>query len=111
MISPVAMFFSSYAMVETYSLNGRFSSLATANPAASTSAILLQFLSATVISMDNGGHGMISSLIHPASTTHSQLTESELLEQDIHQGTIRLSIGLEHIDDLKNDLEQALNSI
>ena len=68
MISPVAMFFSSYAMVETYSLNGRFSSLATANPAASTSAILLQFLSATVISMDNGGHGMISSLIHPAST-------------------------------------------
>ena len=52
-----------------------------------------------------------SLVIHPASTTHSQLTESELLEQDIHQGTIRLSIGLEHIDDLKNDLEQALNSI
>ena len=52
-----------------------------------------------------------SLVIHPASTTHSQLTESELLEQDIHQGTIRLSIGLEHIDDLKNDLEQALKSI
>ena len=52
-----------------------------------------------------------SLVIHPASTTHSQLSESELLEQDIHQGTIRLSIGLEHIDDLKNDLEQALRSI
>ena len=52
-----------------------------------------------------------SLVIHPASTTHSQLTENELLEQNIHQGTIRLSIGLEHIDDLKNDLEQALNSI
>ena len=52
-----------------------------------------------------------SLVIHPASTTHSQLTENELLEQDIHQGTIRLSIGLEHIDDLKNDLEQALNNI
>ena len=52
-----------------------------------------------------------SLVIHPASTTHSQLSESELLEQDIHQGTIRLSIGLEHIDDLKNDLEQALKSI
>ena len=52
-----------------------------------------------------------SLVIHPASTTHSQLTESELMEQNIHQGTIRLSIGLEHIDDLKNDLEQALNSI
>ena len=52
-----------------------------------------------------------SLVIHPASTTHSQLTESELMEQNIHQGTIRRSIGLEHINDLKNDLEQALNSI
>lgn len=52
-----------------------------------------------------------SLVIHPASTTHSQLSESELLEQDIHQGTIRLSIGLEHIEDIINDMEQALNSI
>lgn len=52
-----------------------------------------------------------SLVIHPASTTHSQLSETEQLEQDIHQGTIRLSVGLEHIDDIINDLEQALNSI
>ena len=49
-----------------------------------------------------------SLVIHPASTTHSQLNERELEEQDIHQGTVRLSIGLEHIDDLIEDLSQAL---
>ena len=48
-----------------------------------------------------------SLVIHPASTTHSQLNESELLEQGIHPNTIRLSIGTEHIDDLLADLEQA----
>lgn len=49
-----------------------------------------------------------SLVIHPASTTHSQLNERELEEQYIHQGTVRLSIGLEHIDDLIEDLSQAL---
>lgn len=48
-----------------------------------------------------------SLVIHPASTTHSQLTEEELLEQGIRPNTIRLSIGTEHIDDLLHDLEQA----
>lgn len=52
-----------------------------------------------------------SLVIHPASTTHSQLNETELKEQNIHQGTIRLSIGLEHIEDLKNDLEQAFSCL
>lgn len=45
--------------------------------------------------------------IHPASTTHSQMSESELLEARIRPGTIRLSIGTEHVDDLIADLAQA----
>lgn len=45
--------------------------------------------------------------IHPASTTHSQMSESELLESGIKPNTIRLSIGTEHIDDIIDDLEQA----
>ena len=51
-----------------------------------------------------------SLVIHPASTTHSQLTEEELLDQGIRPNTIRLSIGTEHIDDLLADLAQALGS-
>lgn len=48
-----------------------------------------------------------SLVIHPATTTHSQLTEEELLEQGIKPNTIRLSIGTEHIDDILADLSQA----
>ncbi len=48
--------------------------------------------------------------IHPASTTHSQLSEDEKLSAGVTPGYIRLSIGLEHIDDLLEDLEQALNN-
>jgi O-acetylhomoserine (thiol)-lyase len=48
-----------------------------------------------------------SLVIHPASTTHSQMNEKELLESGIKPNTIRLSIGIEHIDDLIYDLEQA----
>ena len=47
-----------------------------------------------------------SLVIHPASTTHSQLTEEELLDQGIRPNTIRLSIGTEHIDDIIADLEE-----
>lgn len=46
-----------------------------------------------------------SLVIHPATTTHSQLTPAELEEQNIHPNTIRLSIGTEHIDDIIADLE------
>lgn len=49
-----------------------------------------------------------SLVIHPATTTHSQLTEEELLDQGIKPNTIRLSIGTEHIDDIIADLSQAL---
>lgn len=52
-----------------------------------------------------------SLVIHPATTTHSQLSEEELAEQGITQGTIRLSIGTEHINDLLADLSQAFDSI
>ena len=52
-----------------------------------------------------------SLVIHPASTTHSQCSEEELLEQGISQATIRLSIGTEHIDDILSDLERAFNSL
>lgn len=52
-----------------------------------------------------------SLVIHPATTTHSQLTNEELLEQGIKPNTIRLSIGTEHIDDIIADLEQAFAAI
>ena len=50
-----------------------------------------------------------SLIVHPASTTHSQLTEEELTKVGVKPVTIRLSIGLENTEDLKADLEQALN--
>ena len=52
-----------------------------------------------------------SLVIHPASTTHSQLSEEELLDQGITQGTIRLSIGTEHIDDIIADLEAGFAAV
>ncbi len=52
-----------------------------------------------------------SLVIHPASTTHSQLTEEELLDQGIRPNTIRLSIGCEHIDDIIADLEKGFAAV
>ncbi len=52
-----------------------------------------------------------SLVIHPATTTHSQLSAEELEEQNIHSNTIRLSIGTEHIDDIIADLEQAFRTV
>ncbi len=52
-----------------------------------------------------------SLVIHPATTTHSQLNAQELAEQDIQQSTVRLSIGTEHINDILADLSQALDKI
>ncbi len=48
---------------------------------------------------------------HPASTTHGKLTPKEREEVGITDGLIRISVGLEHISDIKNDIEQALNAI
>ena len=52
-----------------------------------------------------------SLVIHPATTTHSQLTESELLEQGIKPNTIRLSIGTEHIEDIIEDLQNGFDAV
>ena len=52
-----------------------------------------------------------SLVIHPASTTHSQLTKEELEEQGIKENTIRLSIGTENIQDIIEDLEEAFRSM
>lgn len=51
-----------------------------------------------------------SLVIHPATTTHSQLSERELLEQGIKQNTVRLSIGTEHIDDIIDDLKRGFSA-
>ena len=52
-----------------------------------------------------------SLVIHPATTTHSQLSDEELEQQHIHPSTIRLSIGTEHVDDIIDDISQALDKI
>lgn len=52
-----------------------------------------------------------SLVIHPATTTHSQLTDEELADQGITQSTIRLSIGTEHIDDIIADIDQAFKAV
>ena len=52
-----------------------------------------------------------SLVIHPASTTHSQLSAEELEDQGIRPNTIRLSIGTEHIDDILADLEKGFAAI
>lgn len=52
-----------------------------------------------------------SLVIHPATTTHSQLSEEELLDQDIKPNTIRLSIGTEHIDDILADLQAGFEAV
>ena len=52
-----------------------------------------------------------SLVIHPASTTHSQLSEEELLSCGIRPTTIRLSIGTEHIDDILADLQKGFEAV
>ena len=52
-----------------------------------------------------------SLVIHPASTTHSQLSDAELANVGIKQNTIRLSIGTEHIDDILADLEAGFAAV
>ena len=49
--------------------------------------------------------------IHPASTTHSQLSSEDQLRAGVTPGYVRLSIGIEHIDDIINDIDQAINKL
>ena len=53
---------------------------------------------------------MRSLAIHPASTTHSQLTSEDQLASGVTPGYVRLSVGIEHIDDIIADLDQALTA-
>jgi len=50
-------------------------------------------------------------IIHPASTTHSQLSEAEQISAGVEPTLLRISVGIEHIDDLKEDIEQALAAL
>ena len=59
----------------------------------------------------NGGGSIFTFEINPATTTHSQCTEEELLDQGIKPNTIRLSIGTEHIDDIIQDLDEAFKAV
>ena len=54
---------------------------------------------------------MKSLVIHPYTTTHSQMTPQELAEQHITPTTVRLSIGVEHVDDIIADLQQAFDKL
>ena len=49
-------------------------------------------------------------VLHPASSTHRQLTDRQLIEAGIHPGTIRLSVGIENAEDIIADLKQALKA-
>ena len=49
--------------------------------------------------------------IHPSSTTHSQLTEDEQIASGVTPGYVRLSVGIEHIDDIIADLSKALDNV
>jgi O-acetylhomoserine (thiol)-lyase len=49
-------------------------------------------------------------VIHPASTTHAQLTESQLVEAGVLPGLVRISVGIEDADDIVYDLDQALST-
>ncbi|MBO6536581.1 MAG: aminotransferase class I/II-fold pyridoxal phosphate-dependent enzyme [Balneolaceae bacterium] len=64
----------------------------------------------TMISLSSNLGDSRTIATHPASTTHSKLSEKERLAVGIQPGTIRISIGLEHINDIKKDIEQALNA-
>jgi O-acetylhomoserine (thiol)-lyase len=52
-----------------------------------------------------------SLIIHPSSTTHSQLNEEEQISTGVSSDLVRISVGIENIDDLKEDLDQALKAV
>ncbi len=49
-----------------------------------------------------------SLIIHPATTTHEQLSEDDKISSGVYPGLLRLSVGIEHLEDIKADIEQAL---
>ena len=70
------------------------------------------FVSALELHSNVANIGDVRSLvIHPASTTHSQLTEQEQADAGVYPGLVRLAVGIEHIDDILTDLEKGLAAI
>lgn len=71
-----------------------------------------QFIDAITLCSLSANLGDTRSIVtHPASTTHSKLSPAERLQVEITDGMIRLSVGLEHVDDIWDDLNEALNSL
>ena len=50
-------------------------------------------------------------ILHPAATTHEQLSKEEQIAAGVEPGLLRLSVGIEHVEDIINDLEQAFTSV
>jgi len=96
-----------YPLVQKY-LNGRVPSIITFGVSGGYAAGLAFFDAVQLFRRVLNLGDAKSLVIHPASTTHRQLSESELLATGIRPETIRLSIGLEHVDDLIDDIDQAL---
>jgi O-acetylhomoserine (thiol)-lyase len=94
-------------LVQRY-LNGRVPSIITFGAAGGYEAGLAFFDSLLLFKRLLNLGDAKSLAIHPASTTHRQLSQDELIAAGIRPETIRLSIGLEHVDDLIDDLDQAL---
>jgi O-succinylhomoserine sulfhydrylase len=71
-----------------------------------------KFINAIKLCSRSANLGDTRSIVtHPASTTHGRLSEEDRLEAGIKPGLVRVSVGLEHIEDIIADLEQALNSV
>jgi O-acetylhomoserine (thiol)-lyase len=96
-----------YDLAQRY-LNGRAPSIITFGVSGGYEAGLEFFDSVQLFSRVLNLGDAKSLVIHPASTTHRQLSQSELIAAGIRPETIRLSIGLEHVDDLIDDVDQAL---
>lgn len=96
-----------YPLVQKY-LKGRVPSIVTFGVAGGYEAGLAFFDSVQLFKRLLNLGDAKSLVIHPASTTHRQLSEGELASAGIRPETIRLSIGLEHVDDLIDDIDQAL---
>ena len=82
-----------------------------ADPATDARAVPIYATTPCLLRPIEHGEDIKSLYIHPASTTHSQLSEKELADAGIKPNTIRLSIGTEHIDDIIADLEHGFCAV
>ena len=98
----------SHQLVQRY-LNGRVPSIVTFGIVGGAQAGLTFFDSVELFKRLVNLGDVKSLVSHPASTTHRQLTEAELARVGIRPETIRLSVGIEHVDDLIDDIDHALD--